>query len=233
LRKYAEITVDTSNASGGSAVRGVRISIATSTIEHSENHYAEYGYTGSMFLDEPGSELDSEAAMLRVELVRVLAVEAGFTEAGLLGLPHSDTSRDAERFEKWIGAGRAGTMQYLSRRSEAGTLVRAKLATPFPWARSAMVCFANYNSVQPRSIDKAPADSGWIARYAWSSRVAADGTRSPSDYHKVLLKRIKNLEQRLRKEFGEFEARAYVDTGPVVERALAPAAGLSAFSRCY
>jgi epoxyqueuosine reductase len=179
-----------------------------------------------MFLDEPGSELDSEAAMLRVELVRVLAVEAGFTEAGLLGLPHSDTSRDAERFEKWIGAGRAGTMQYLSRRSEAGTLVRAKLATPFPWARSAMVCFANYNSVQPRSIDKAPADSGWIARYAWSSRVAADGTRSPSDYHKVLLKRIKNLEQRLRKEFGEFEARAYVDTGPVVERALATAAGL-------
>jgi epoxyqueuosine reductase len=54
----------------------------------------------------------------------------------------------------------------------------------------------------------------------------ADGVRRPSDYHKVLLKRLRVLETRLRAEFSEFEARAYVDTGPVVERALATAAGL-------
>jgi len=34
-----------------------------------------------------------------------------------------------------------------------------------------------------------------------------DGVRRPSDYHKVLLKRVKALEARLRSEFGEFEAR--------------------------
>jgi epoxyqueuosine reductase len=50
--------------------------------------------------------------------------------------------------------------------------------------------------------------------------------RRPSDYHKVLLKRLQVLEARLREQAGAFEARAYVDTGPVVERALATAAGL-------
>ena len=53
-----------------------------------------------------------------------------------------------------------------------------------------------------------------------------DGIRRPSDYHKVLLKRMKALEARLHEELGGFEARAFVDTGPVVERALAEAAGL-------
>ena len=75
-------------------------------------------------------------------------------------------------------------------------------------------------------MDAAGEETAWIARYAWSSRVDADGQRRPSDYHKVLLKRLKGLESRLHEEFGEFEARAYVDTGPVMERALATAAGL-------
>ena len=54
----------------------------------------------------------------------------------------------------------------------------------------------------------------------------ADGARRPSDYHKVLLKRLRAVEARLHEQFGEFESRAYVDTGPVVERALAAAAGI-------
>ncbi|MGA7339306.1 MAG: tRNA epoxyqueuosine(34) reductase QueG, partial [Terracidiphilus sp.] len=106
------------------------------------------------------------------------------------------------------------------------SLVRARTATPFPWARSAIVCFANYQSPQPRYIDPAPEASGWIARYGWSGRAYADGTRRPSDYHKVLLKRLKALDARLHAEFGAFESRAYVDTGPLVERSLAVAAGL-------
>jgi len=42
----------------------------------------------------------------------------------------------------------------------------------------------------------------------------------------VLLKRLRALQARLRAESGEFESRAYVDTGPVMERALAVAAGV-------
>jgi epoxyqueuosine reductase len=168
---------------------------------------------------------------LNTERVRLWALEAGFAEAGLVSLPHANEARDATRFEDWVKAGHAGTMGYLKRRgpevgAEEAPLLRASAGIPFPWARTAIVCFASYESAELRSTEPAGVGTGWIARYAWSSRVHADGVRRPSDYHKVLLKRLKALEARLRLEFGEFEARSYVDTGPVVERSLATAAGL-------
>jgi epoxyqueuosine reductase len=177
-----------------------------------------------------GPTVSSGAGLTR-ERARGLALEAGFPEAGLVALPYADEARDASRFERWIGAGRAGTMRYLERAAEDGRLVRARVGLPYPWARSALVCFALYNAAQPLSTDSAPEGTGWIARYAWSSRrlpgrSGAEGERRPSDYHKVLLKRLKALDARLRSEFRAFESRAYVDTGPVVERSLAVAAGL-------
>jgi epoxyqueuosine reductase len=122
-------------------------------------------------------------------------------------------------------------MRYLERANEEGRLMRARVGTAFPWARSAIVCFQSYESAQPHSTQPAAEGTGWIARYAWSGRVDANGAHRPSDYHKVLLRRIKALEgrirgARLRGELEQFEARGYVDTGPVVERALASAAGL-------
>ena len=166
----------------------------------------------------------SEPAVLSRERARGLALEAGFAEAGLVALPHAHQERDAARFEEWVRAGRAGSMRYLERRGEDGRLLRSRIT--FPWARTAVVCWANYNSEQPRSTEPATEHAGWIARYAWSSKMDAQDRRRPSDYHKVLLKRLKTLEARLHEELGVFEARAFVDTGPVVERALAEAAGL-------
>ena len=163
---------------------------------------------------------------LERELARSVAMSIGFAEAGLVAVPHVTSDRDAARFSEWVNAGRAGTMGYLERLDEQGRLVRSQVGVPFPWARSAIVCFANYHSAEPRSIDAAQSDAGWIARYAWSSRSDANGVRRASDYHKVLKKRLRSLEVRLHDQFGEFEARGYVDTGPVVERALATAAGL-------
>jgi epoxyqueuosine reductase len=176
--------------------------------------------------DEGGAVLDSEPTSLSREAAYALATQCGFTNAGLVSLPHVDASRDASRFTSWIKAGRAGSMRYLERTNENSELVRARVATPFPWARSSIVCFANYRSAQPLSIETQDPRRGWIARYAWSSRVDEKGERRPSDYHKVLLKRLKTLDAKLREYFGEFESRAYVDTGPVVERSLAVAAGL-------
>lgn len=163
---------------------------------------------------------------LDADEARRIALENGFADAGVVALPHAQTARDAERFAQWIEAGRAGSMAYLERRTELGELVRAQVQTPFPWARSALVCFALYHSAQPRSTDAAPEGAGWIARYAWTSRVDARGERWPSDYHKVLLKRMRAVEEQLKARYGAFESRVYVDTGPVVERALAEAAGL-------
>ncbi len=163
---------------------------------------------------------------------RAWALEAGFAEAGVVALPHAADERDARRFEGWVDAGNAGSMRYLERRNEDGRLVRSRVAIPFPWARSAVVCFAGYHSGAPLSTEPAGVGAGWIAQYAWSSRKDAEGRRRPSDYHKVLKKRLEALEVRIREERirarqrGEFDARGYVDTGPVVERSLATAAGL-------
>jgi epoxyqueuosine reductase len=173
----------------------------------------------------PGNQLDTPRVLTR-DLVRTLALEVGFTEAGLAALPHENEIRDAARFEDWIRAGNAGEMHYLTRTSEDGELLRARPRNPFPWARSVIVCAASYNAAAPRSTDPALPNAAWIARYAWSSRTDATGQRRPSDYHKVLLKRLKQLDAQLRDRLGAFESRAFVDTGPIVERALATAAGL-------
>jgi len=172
------------------------------------------------------STMNGLALGLSRERVRGWAKEAGFAEAGVVGLPHHGDERDAERYVEWVGAGRAASMHYLQRTDERGRLLRARTAIPFPWARSVVVCLANYHSAQPRSTEPADAGAGWIARYAWSGRTDPNGERRPSDYHKVLLKRMKVLEARLKQECGGLESRCFVDTGPVVERSLATAAGV-------
>ena len=179
------------------------------------------------------NDLSSPAGGLTAAQARAWAQEAGFAEAGVVGLPYDGETRDAARFEEWVRAGHAGTMRYLERSGEDGRLVRARVSRAFPWARSALVCFAGYHSAAPLSTETEDPRSGWIARYAWSGQAnGADAAREgekpmrPSDYHKVLKKRLRTLETRLRQEFGALEARGYVDTGPVVERALATAAGL-------
>ena len=174
-----------------------------------------------MDFDEPNLK-----TRLKRDELRAFCRQSGFSDAGVVALPHINETRDAERYKSWIAAGRAGMMAYLKRENERGEMVRSRVAAPFPWARSAIVCLASYHSAQPRSTDPAPAGAGWIARYGWSSRVDERGERRPSDYHKVLLKRLKTVEAHLHDQYGEIESRAYVDTGPVVERALATAAGL-------
>jgi epoxyqueuosine reductase len=170
---------------------------------------------------------NSAAPGLTREEAWATARAAGFTEAGLVSLPHAAEDRDAGRFADWVQAGRAGTMRYLERTIDDGQLARARVRNPFPWARSALVCFASYAYPEaPLSTKKSERVSAWIARYAWSSRKNEKGERVASDYHKVLLKRLRKIESKLRARFGEFESRAYVDTGPVVERSLAVAAGL-------
>jgi epoxyqueuosine reductase len=187
--------------------------------------YAETGAAGSM--TESKIQLGA-LKPLNAERVRALALEAGFTEAGLVAVPYVEEARDGARLAEWIAAGRAGSMQYLERRDQEGLLLRSRVQVPFPWAQSAIVCFASYESEPPRSTAEHAPGAGWIARYAWSSRVDRSGVRRPSDYHKVLKKRLERLEARLRAESGgeEFTARGFVDTGPVLERALATAAGL-------
>jgi epoxyqueuosine reductase len=163
-------------------------------------------------------------------LIDKLAQAAGFAAAGVTSVPAEDsatTHEERTRFAEWIDSGAAGEMEYLKRRNETGELVRSSIHAVFPWVKSVIVCVTNYNSAGPRSIDPAPADAAWIARYAWSGYRPEDGEEArPSDYHKVILKRLRVFEAVLKERLGDFESRCYVDTGPLVERVYARYAGI-------
>ena len=157
----------------------------------------------------------------------------GFDLAGVAAVPEPAGERSSEgdqRFAEWIAAGRAGEMEYLKRRDDAGKLLRGDLRRSTPWARSVVVCALNYNvavdgSPTPLSIDPAPPHTGWIARYAWSGRATASGELRPSDYHDLLLPRLRAVAAELQQRFA-CETRCYVDTGPIVERDYAARAGI-------
>jgi epoxyqueuosine reductase len=159
------------------------------------------------------------------EWIEQQARDAGFDVAGLASVTDSaDAAQHAQRYDDWIAAGRAGEMDYLKREDESGKLLRGDLRRAMPWARSVLVCAYNYNTPAPLSIDPVPSNAGWIARYAWSGR--AEGT-TRSDYHDVLLVKLRRVEREMKQHFGmSLESRCYVDTGPIAERNLAERAGV-------
>jgi epoxyqueuosine reductase len=168
--------------------------------------------------------------------LRQRAADAGFDTAGIASVDSPDSTKlDAERFAAWVAAGRAGEMDYLKRRDEQGVLLRSAVQIALPWARSVIVCALNYNASSPQSIDPAPPDTGWIARYAWSGEAeknpaanqenANHDNLTPTDYHDQLLHRLRQIESALHERF-TCETRSYVDTGPIVERTIAARAGV-------
>jgi epoxyqueuosine reductase len=161
--------------------------------------------------------------------LRERALNSGFDrmEIASLSLPVSEiAAEDSARFSSWVDAGRAGEMEYLKRRNEQGVLLRSSVRIAIPWAQSVIVCAMNYNAAAPRSIEEAPSDTGWIARYAWSGRQDAESEHlRPTDYHDELLGRLRLLEDAIKQRVN-CETRCYVDTGPLVERTIAARAGI-------
>ena len=153
--------------------------------------------------------MDREALATRV---KALAREAGFDLVGIAG---ADPPRELGFLAEWVARGHAGEMAYLTRQVAKRSDVRAA----FPWARSLVCVGLQYDTSHPYSIE-ASGERGWISRYAWGD-----------DYHEVMEGMLEGLLGRLREEAGPFEARAYVDTGPIVERAWAAAAGLGAWGK--
>jgi epoxyqueuosine reductase len=147
------------------------------------------------------------------------AREAGFDLCGIA--PVADFG-DLKVFPAWIADGKHGEMKYMEARDDSGELKRAALARVAPWARSVIVCAINYNTAHPYSnqVEVEDRSRGWISRYAWSH----------VDYHDAVLRRLKQVEDELRKLIeasgGSVQLRSYVDTGPLIERVYAKYAGV-------
>jgi epoxyqueuosine reductase len=150
------------------------------------------------------------------------ATELGFLTSGVV---RAEKFPELDRQEEWLARGYAGEMKYLSdaRRGDPPKVM--------PGVRSVIVCALNYHSgfartaVAPAGISgkvlnadatDAEGPRGWISRYAWGD-----------DYHEVLYEKLESLLRGLRTRYEQqFEARIYVDTGPLHERVLAKHAGL-------
>ncbi len=149
----------------------------------------------------------------------------------LCGVAPVEDFEELGHLPEWLARGYAGEMDYLrDPRRNAPAYV-------LPGTRSLIVCALNYNTPLPYSTElpagmdvnvnhvaaalagpgrNPGAPRGWISRYAWGD-----------DYHQVMQARLEALLAAMRESITEpFEARAYVDTGPVIERVAAKYAGL-------
>src|ERR1700682_3004485 len=147
--------------------------------------------------------------MLTAPLIKARARELGFDACGIA--PAGDLP-ELRFFPEWITRGYAGSMAYLERAADRRADVRRVLPSP----RSVVVTATVYNTDRPYSTERADPSRAEIARYAWGD-----------DYHHVLGAGLDGLVGGMREPSPDsFEARAYVDTGPVQERVYARHAGI-------
>ena len=141
--------------------------------------------------------------------IKARARELGFDLCGIA--PATDLP-ELKFLHDWLGRGYGGTMTYLHRSARK----RADVRNVVPSAQSVIVTGTLYNTDRPYSTEIAERGRAQIARYAWGD-----------DYHDVVGRRMEALLAWMREQSPEpFEARAYVDTGPVQERVYAQHAGL-------
>ncbi len=141
--------------------------------------------------------------------VKARAAAMGFDLCGIagpIGYP------ELARLRAWLDEGHAGTMQYLARSARRREDVRAVL----PSVASVIVVAMAYQLDRPYSLETTEPGEAEIARYARGD-----------DYHDVMTARLDALLAWMRERSAvPFEARTYVDTGPIQERVYAQHAGL-------
>jgi len=148
-------------------------------------------------------DIKREARALGFQAVGISRIET-FPEGTVTPLSRSLHARLLE----WLRRGFHGTMSWIAREPER----RADPGAILPGCRSVVSVGMNYYT--EHRADERPGH-GRIARYAWGE-----------DYHTVLKKRLEELEDRIRTLAPMAQTRAYVDTGPVMEKAWAQQAGL-------
>jgi epoxyqueuosine reductase len=150
----------------------------------------------------PGASTPSEIKRRLGEHARTLGFDM------LRVAPADAAIRERQRLHKWLSHGYAGDMWYLERDPDA----RCNPASLLPGCRSVIVTATSYYYDQPDW----PGERGAkIARYAWGA-----------DYHDVLRPRLKALGEFLDALAPGGRWKPTVDTSPLLEKALAAAAGI-------
>jgi epoxyqueuosine reductase len=156
-----------------------------------------------------GGPFRAAGRMLKSGDIKEKAHELGFD---LCGMAPVGDHPELTFFREWLDRGYGGDMAYLERSADR----RADVRRLVPSARTVIVTGTIYNTERPYSIECADPGRAHVARYAWGD-----------DYHDVIGRRLEQLLTWMREQAPEpFDARAYVDTGPVQERVYAQYAGI-------
>lgn len=143
-------------------------------------------------------------------LIKNWGAELGFQQ---IGIADTDLAVAQNRLQKWLAAGFHGTMDYMARHG----MKRSQPALLVP--NTVRVIVARLDYLPPDSADARQVlhngKLGYIARYALGR-----------DYHKLMRKRLQLLAERISGLIGAFGYRVFVDSAPVLEKALAEKAGL-------
>lgn len=136
--------------------------------------------------------------------------QLGFQQIGI-----TDTNLESaeQHLQKWIAKGFHGEMDYMHKHG----LKRSRPDLLQPGTQSIISVRMNYLPESSDQISTALDNpvSAFISRYALGR-----------DYHKILRNRLQKLADLIENEIGAFGYRAYVDSAPVLEKAIAEKAGL-------
>ncbi|MGA9294405.1 MAG: tRNA epoxyqueuosine(34) reductase QueG [Ignavibacteriaceae bacterium] len=134
------------------------------------------------------------------------AKDQGFDLIGFA--PADELNKEIKNLKKWLNKNYQAGMLYMERNIEKRKNVKNLLSS----AKSVISLGLNYYTPEKYSNDK---NKGKISRYAWGK-----------DYHLIIWKKLYKLVDELKKIDSSFEAKSYVDTGPVMDKAWAVKSGI-------
>jgi epoxyqueuosine reductase len=152
---------------------------------------------------------NSDLAELTAE-IKQLGTSLGFSKIGIAELALAE---DEDRLQRWLALGRHGDMAYMARHG-------AKRARPSELVPGTVRVIAARFDYLPEPMSAAlrvldDETRAYIALYALGR-----------DYHKLLRRRLQALAAQIERRAGPMGYRVFVDSAPVLEKALARNAGL-------
>ena len=140
------------------------------------------------------------------EIIIEKAKKQGFD---LIGFSLADElTEETRKFEKWLEENFHAGMEYMEKNFEKRKNVKSLL----PSAKSVISLGLNYYTPVNYSDER---NKGKISRYAWGK-----------DYHLIIWKKLDKLVNEIKKTDNNFEAKSYVDTGPVMDKSWAVKSGI-------
>jgi epoxyqueuosine reductase len=142
--------------------------------------------------------------------VRELARQFGFQRCGITGIELGD---DEAHLRDWLAQGLYGSMEWMARHGDK----RSRPDDLVPGTLRVISVGLDYGRRDDQEAWEtlANGERAYVARYALGR-----------DYHKLMRQRLQKLADRIAEEVGPFGHRVFVDSAPVLERALARNAGL-------